>query len=341
MYNREVLEKLEYLMMEYETKIYREEDVERAYMSLRGFNELHKSITGKGLFDKRLLKALRPNLYNSAIQYNEFLNENMLLNLLSLEKFTLEEIPEVIDFLNYNLDRCNIKEKIVRDIPLENTKDFINSFLKHSIYVKDIDIFNVMCAERRIVSGILKKGYKGMSYFDFCGNNDYILIGNNNSFSNYSKCCSAAHELGHIEDVMYLSPLAKTVYAATSAFIEVPGHTLQNFMYDFILNYIEPDVAKYFKYKFLEDLSDKMNNTYLSFEYKDDISDLDLDPFNDILYAYGKMMSIYLTNCNIEELGKFNRLHYNFKDSSLLTRMNINKDKMIKVLSKEFEKINR
>ena len=38
MYNREVLEKLEYLITKYEARIYRGEDVERSYISLCGFN---------------------------------------------------------------------------------------------------------------------------------------------------------------------------------------------------------------------------------------------------------------------------------------------------------------
>ena len=341
MYNREVLEKLEYLITKYEARIYRGEDVERSYISLCGFNEVHKAITGEGIFNERLLQVLKPNLYNDALRYKNILNENMIINLLSLEKFTIEEFPEIIEYLNYNLDRCNVRKKFDRDIPQEDVRDFINDFLKHSVYVKDIDIFNRMCNERRIVSGKIVEEYKGMSHFDLCGSNDYIVIGNDDSFNNYSKSCSAAHELGHIEDVMYLSPLVKTAYTMTSAFIEVPGHVLQNSMYDFILNDVESDIAKYFKYDFLETLSYRMNNTYLSFEYKDDIFGLDLDPFNDILYAYGKMMAVYLTNCDVDEFGKFNRLHYNHRDSSLLTGMNINKDKMIKVLSKEFDKINR
>ena len=94
MYNREVLEKLEYLITKYEARIYRGEDVERSYISLCGFNEVHKAITGEGIFNERLLQVLKPNLYNDALRYKNILNENMIINLLSLEKFTIEEFPE-------------------------------------------------------------------------------------------------------------------------------------------------------------------------------------------------------------------------------------------------------
>lgn len=341
MYSKEALEKLEYLMASYEAKLYRGEDVERAYLSLCGFDDLHKSITGENIFDERLFQVLRPSFYNSAIKYNDFLHDIIIYNFLSLEKFTLEEFPKIIEYLDYNLDRCNVKEKFYRDISEEDSKDFINDFLKHSIYVKDIDTFNRMLMEGRILNGNVVDDYKGITYFDFCGNNDYILL-DNNYFNNYKKCCSVAHELGHIEDAMYLNSFDKTVYISTSAFVEASGHMLQNSMYDFMLNNnIEPDMSKYFKYSFLRTLSYRMKNAYLSFEHKDDVSSFKINPFHEILYAYGKMMGVYLTNCNIEELGKFNRLHYRCKDASLLTGMNIKQDGIIKVLSKEFEKINR
>ncbi len=334
-YEKEFLKKLESSILNYKEKLYNGEYSDRLMFSLLGLDEMHNSCGFGYMFDyddfvfKHM--SFAEHINNISLENNIILNNNID----SFREFYLNDVLSVCEFIARNFD--NLEEKQTKDIENKYVRVLVNDFFRYNPKIGNKDIFDRLCREKRIMDGRLN-GFSGITFFDsYSKNNDYVCIGEHSN--NYQKGCSIVHESGHVDELLGIDLPVKSRFLDLSPYKESFSHSWEFLMHDFLIEEgISKDTGQLLKSNAISCL---LNHSMNSIRYFSNISGEEINPVQEVVYSCGMMLGFYLNNCSKEEYELFRRLHYDNFNIGLFKQIDFNKDKMIKVLSKEIEKVRK
>ena len=334
-YEKEFLKKLESTILNYKEKIDNKEYSDRLLFSLLSLDDMH-NVCGFGYafdYNDFVFKhmSFAEHINNIGLEKNIILNSNIN----SFREFYIENVLPLCEFIakNFSFER----EGTIDNIKDEDVRPLVNDFIKYSDNINNKDLLDRFYRERRIMNGYLND-LASVTFFDtYSKDNDYICIGGHTN--NYQKGCSIAHEVGHVEELLNIPLKEKEQFLKLSPYRETFSHSSEFLMHDFL---IDENISKVTGQSLKSDsIKSLLNHSLNSAMYFANIGREDIDLVQEVMYSCGMMIGFYLNNCSREEYKTFRKLHYNKFDVELVKQMNINKDKMIKVLSKEIEKVKK
>ncbi len=335
MYRKNVFDRIKFLIYLYENKLYRNQDTYKAYLSLTNLNDIYSYITGYELFNDIILKNKSPIIYRMVMRESDKYRGNYIENIKSLDEFSLEVFPAILEVLDDYSDLLNREVVLNDELSREQWIDIIKEFSEEEMHI-DKNHLNKMVKDLKIITGH-DAVYFGCSetLSDYIRGNDFIYIDSNGD--NNENAFDFFHEDGHFYEELEMDGDLKLEYDMLSLFSEVESHYFENKAYDFLIrkNIIKEEAISN-KIELLKDLYD-FSNDYLKLLNEGKYEEMK----EAVLYSYGILLALYFCNSDEKNFLKFDVLHRSVYDFKLFEEMDINKEKLVKSLKKEIRKLDR
>ncbi len=305
------------------------------YVMACNTNDIYNCIMGEELFDELEFSVDFPDIYQKMDYYENFYSDKHMRNIFSFRDIIMN-YGNVINFmLTDSVNKWNKENKLCcKNLDKEDVYDLGNYFIESN----NLD--------NNLIDKFIKNNRIGM--FDVCDgfflpdlidDNDFIVLPLD-KLDYYQVASTLAHEAGHSDDYNNMTKREKELYSYLSVYKEVKSESMQNKFNDFLVDdKICVSIGNYLKKSQLYTMYYYFNESMKLFNDIDRYKEVDRQQLIDsVTYSVGFLTAYYLDYYKEKE-NTFNEAHKKCYDSSLLYGLDINENRVSKILKKEINNI--